>query len=121
MSNFKQTTVAAFVGAMALGLTTQLPAHSEQIPYCQKVNYAIGLNIRSAPRSDSRRRSSVAYGQKVFLAGTLKRSGTGSVTVIPTVAKDSQGTTWVKIKAPVSGWVLFATGGDTDSLVSCQQ
>lgn len=120
MSYLKKNTVAAFMGAMAIGLNTQLPAHSQPIPYCQKVNYPIGLNIRSAPSSDSRRLRSVAYGSRVFLDGKLNRSGIGSLTVIPTIAKDSQGTTWVKIKAPVRGWVLFITGDDRDSLISCQ-
>jgi hypothetical protein len=121
MYYLKNRTVAAVIGAIAIGLNTQLPAHAEPISSCQKVNYPIGLNIRSAPSSSSRRLRSIAYGLKVVLAGTPKRSETGSPTVIPTTVKDSQGTTWVKIKSPVSGWVLFTTGSDTDSLISCQQ
>jgi hypothetical protein len=99
----------------------EIPPQKQPISYCQKVNYPIGLTIRSAPTSSSRRVSSVAYGKKVRLAGTLKKAATGSFTVIPTTAKDENGTTWVKIKAPVRGFVLFATGEDTDSLIPCQQ
>jgi len=121
MSYLKKRAVVAFIGAMTIGLSTQSPADAEQIPVCQKVNYPIGLNIRSAPNSSSRRVGRVAYGVNVSLAGTPQRSGMGSPTVTPTTAKDSQGSTWVKIKTPVRGWVLFATGGDRDSLVSCQQ
>lgn len=120
MSDLKKTTVAAFLGSMVIGLNIQLPIHSEPISECQKVNYPIGLNIRSAPSSSSSRLSSIAYGLNVSLDGKLKKPGRGSATVTPTIVQDSEGTTWIKIKAPVPGWVLFTTGNDIDSLISCQ-
>ncbi|MGB3208855.1 MAG: hypothetical protein WBB28_28015 [Crinalium sp.] len=123
--------VLALVGTfLATGITTAYAdvalAQRKPISACQKVNYPVGLTIRSAPTSSSRRISAVAYGQNVRLAGTLKKAGRRSFTVIPTTAKDENGTTWVKIQAPRSGFVLFATGADTDSfdtdsLISCPQ
>ncbi|HEY9692024.1 MAG TPA: hypothetical protein V6D15_07450 [Oculatellaceae cyanobacterium] len=116
----------ALVGTfLVTGITTAYaevsPTQRKPISHCQKVNYPIGLTIRSAPSSSSRRIGSVGYGQKVRLAGTLTKARTGSFTVVPTTAKDENGTTWVKIKAPIRGFVLFATGSDRDSLISCQQ
>ena len=106
---------------LATGITTAYAQVPPQTPIssCQKVNYPIGLNIRSAPNSSSRRIGSVGYGQKVRLAGTLKKAGTGSSTVIPTTAKDEYETTWVKIQAPVRGFVLFVPIRERNSLIPC--
>ena len=113
----------ALVGTLlATGITTayaQVPPQKKPISSCQKVNYPIGLNVRSGPNSSSRRIGSVGYGQKVRLAGTLKKAGTGSSTVIPTTAKDEYETTWVKIQAPVRGFVLFTPIREKDSLIPC--
>ncbi len=118
--NLQKTTITALIVTIALGLKIPLPANSKADPYCRQVNYPIGLNVRSAPTSSSRRMGSLAYGQKVKIVGKLKRVGTDNVIVIPTTAQDSDGTTWVKIKAPLRGFVLFTTGRDRDSLTSCE-
>jgi Bacterial SH3 domain len=118
MLNKKKTLV--FVGAMILGLNTPLPVYSQpklSLSQCQKVNYPVGLIVRSAPSSSSRRIGSLIYGRKVKLDGK-KIPGINNVT--PITAEDSDGTTWIKIKAPIRGFILFAQNADRDSLIPCQ-
>lgn len=121
MSDIKKITITAFLGLMALELNMPLSVHSQSnmlLSQCQKVNYPVGLIVRSAPSSSSRRVGSIIYGQRVKLDGIVNKN---SRKVIPTTVQDKDGNTWVKILAPRRGFILFTTGTDRDSLISCQQ
>lgn len=119
MFYIKKTTLTAFIGIMALEISMPLSVNSQSdisLSGCQKVNYPVGLIVRSAPSSSSRRIGSLIYGQKVKLDGIVKKN---SRFVTPTTVEDADGNTWIKIKAPRRGFILFTTGTDRDSLVSC--
>jgi hypothetical protein len=86
-----------------------MPSADDAIPECHKVFAEVGLIVRASGSAKGRRIGSLERGAKVRLAGENEQ---GSGTVHPVLAKESDGSYWVKIKSPMPGWVLFAVPND---------
>ena len=101
--------------ALILSISS-IQAEELQLSACQKVNSQVGLIVRSEPNGD--KIDSLKFGQKVKPAGEFVE---GEPLVNAKVKREGN-TLWVKIKAPVKGWVLFASDDDPEYtyLVPCE-
>lgn len=79
-----------------------------------RVRCQVGLVVHAAPDAKSTRVGTLKNGQMVQLDGK-KAPGQGNV--FPVVSKDSEtaGATWIKLKAPLQGYVLFQSDDSADN------
>lgn len=79
-----------------------------------RVRCQVGLVVHAAPDAKSAKVGTLKDGQPVQLDGK-KAPGQGNV--FPVISKDSAsaGATWIKLKAPLQGYVLFQSDDNADN------
>ncbi len=79
-----------------------------------KVRCQVGLVVHATPDAKGRRVGTLEDGQKIQLDG---KKGPRNGTVFPVVSKDKDtvGATWIQIKAPLQGYILFQADGQPEN------
>ena len=105
MNFFRKTAPLVAAGSFVLLAATHLFAAA--LEQCHVLQCPVGLVVRAAPTSDSARLGSIADGKKVKLDGRMIKN---SSKVDAITAEDLDGATWIKIKEPMRGYVLYEYG-----------
>ena len=118
MRNLIRWVAVASVVTFCLSTEAAQPTGSDPMQECHKVFSEVGLLVRASPSSEGKKLGSLEKGEKVRLDGETL-AGTGAV--YPMIQKDSDGSFWVKIKAPKAGYVLYSSADDENYtyLVPC--
>ena len=106
MRRLARYSIVALVTAFAAAATAQ--AADLQLPQCHKVNSQVGLIVREAPSSDASKVGTLKYGEKVLLSG---KPVEGDPLIHSKTTKVGNAT-WIKIKKPVHGFVLYSVDDD---------
>lgn len=113
--------VMGIVGVCGINFAAaQVPTGSDPLPQCHKVNSEVGLIVRATGSSKGRKIRTLENGTKVQLSGE-SLPGTGAV--YPEIQKEKDGSYWIKIKTPTTGYVLYTSDQDPSYkyIVPCKQ
>ena len=109
MKNTLRCAVIVFVAFWGTNTDAAPPTGSDPMTQCHKVFSEVGLLVRASASSSAKKIGSLTKGQKVQLDGeSLPETGA----VYPMIKKDSEGSYWIKLKAPKAGYVLYSSDSD---------